>query len=85
VSIKGDERFEIQDEDAARRLRTLAGMIEDELPDGWGFGLMLFTFGEGGVMFWISNAQRADMVKTMKEWIAKNERLAARSDTGDER
>ncbi len=38
-----------------------------------GFGLFLFSFGEGGWMTWLSNAERADMTRALKEWIAKNE------------
>lgn len=36
-----------------------------------GFVLIMFTFGEGGSLTWISNAQRIDMIKAMEEWIAK--------------
>jgi hypothetical protein len=37
----------------------------------WGFALMIFSF-EGPEFTWISNAERATMVKTMQEFIAKN-------------
>lgn len=37
----------------------------------WGFALMIFSF-EGPEFTWISNAQRADMVKTMQEFISRN-------------
>ena len=37
----------------------------------WGFALMLFSF-EGPEFTWISNANRADMVKTMQEFIRRN-------------
>lgn len=47
----------------------LGGVIGNSLPPGWGFGLFLFTFGPDGTMFWISNAQRSDMVKALSEWI----------------
>ena len=36
-----------------------------------GFGLFLFSF-EGPEFTWISNAQRADMMKTMQEFITRN-------------
>jgi hypothetical protein len=58
--------------------RDLAGVLERVLKeyfakDGerWGFALMLFSF-DGPEFTWISNAQRADMVKTMQEFIARN-------------
>jgi len=37
----------------------------------WAFGLFIFSF-EGPEFTWISNADRADMVKTMQEFIARN-------------
>ena len=68
-----DERYEIDDPEKKRALRTLAVLIEEQLPPGMGFGLLMFDFGPKGSMFWISNADRADMVKVMREWIAKQE------------
>jgi len=38
----------------------------------WGFALMIFNFN-GAEFTWISNAQRADMLKALKEFIAKHE------------
>lgn len=37
----------------------------------YGFALLLFDFGEGGDLFYTSNAQREDMVRLMQEFIAK--------------
>lgn len=37
----------------------------------WGFALMIFSF-EGPEFTWISNAQRADMVKALQEFIQRN-------------
>jgi hypothetical protein len=58
--------------------RELAAVLERVLKEyfakgdeRWGFALMLFSF-EGPEFTWISNAQRADMVKTMQEFIARN-------------
>jgi hypothetical protein len=36
-----------------------------------GFALMIFSF-DGSEFSWISNADRADMVKTMQEFIKRN-------------
>lgn len=52
-------------------LNDLGRGIGGVLPAGWGFTLLLFTFGDEGVMTYISNAQRADMVKAMQEFLAK--------------
>ena len=37
----------------------------------WGFALMIFSF-DGPEFTWISNAERATMVKTMQEFIDRN-------------
>lgn len=50
-------------------LKDLGHMLGDKCPPGWGFCLQLFTFGPGGALFYISNAQRADMLNTMKEFL----------------
>lgn len=47
--------------------RTIAGA----LPKGVGFALLVFDFGEGGNLAWMSNANRADMVNSLKEFIVK--------------
>jgi hypothetical protein len=47
--------------------RTIAGV----LPDGAGFTLVLFDFGADGNMTYLSNAQRADMVRMLEELIEK--------------
>jgi len=52
-------------------LRALGKGIGSELPAGYGFLLMLFTFGEGGSNFYISNADRADILRMLREFIAR--------------
>jgi hypothetical protein len=62
-------------EHAGRELATvLERVLKERFAKGgerWGFALMLFSF-DGPEFSWISNAQRADMVKTMQEFIARN-------------
>lgn len=59
-----------------RDSREIAAVIGSVLPKGWGFGLMFFQFG-GPESTWISNAQRADMVKYLRELADKLELDAA--------
>lgn len=73
MPVEYDERYEVQNEDMKRQLRSIAGAIDAGLPEGMGFGLFLFEFGPGGAMFWLSNADRADIVASLKEWITKQE------------
>lgn len=68
--------FYVRDPKAEEALRNVGRKIKDEiLPEGYGFALLVFPFNEEGGMFYMSNAQRGDMIKAMEEWIenAKNE------------
>lgn len=70
--------YETSDADLMRpTLRRIGALIGKELPAGWGFNLLLFTYGEGGSLFYISSAERADVINVMKEYIAKFEREQA--------
>lgn len=79
--MQHDERYQVRNSDVERALRTLAVTIEEDLPDGWGFGLFLVPFGANeaapkgdGAVFWISNSERSGMIDAIKGWIADNER-----------
>lgn len=52
-------------------LRELAERISSGLPVGWGFMLMLFKYGEGGDLFYISSADRADVLGVLREFIKR--------------
>ena len=51
----------------------LAREIENQLPDGIGFCLLLFPFNNenGGRMTYVSNGNREDVANAMKEWLKK--------------
>lgn len=55
-------------------LPGLVQRIGADLPAGLGFALFLFDFGPNGRIAYASSAERADMVRTVKEWIAHEER-----------
>lgn len=42
--------------------------IKAEMPDGVGFCLMMFDFGAGGSLAYVSSAQREDMIKALAEF-----------------
>ena len=58
------------------KMNEMAKAIEGQLPSGMGFVFCVFDFGEGGFMNYISNSERADMLKAMKEFIAKEEAVS---------
>jgi hypothetical protein len=53
-------------------LQELGARISSVLPDAWGFTLLLFPFGEPakeGGTFYIANAERADVLNIMRQFI----------------
>jgi len=79
-----DERYQVRNPEIERALRTLAALIDERTPEGWGWGLFLVPFGENapepigkGAVFWISNSDRAGMLDAVKGWIEDNERRRA--------
>lgn len=63
--------FEIHDTDIEQYLWEAGSTIGENLPNGWGFTLFLFKFGEGGATFYVSNARREDMLKALVEFIMR--------------
>ena len=55
-----------------QEMRNLANKIKKEIP-GLGFGVLVFQFNKPSLSNYISNAQRADMIKAMKETIERLE------------
>lgn len=69
--IGPDPNYKVFNEDIEIRLKEIGDLINEQLPIGWGFTLLLFDFnrGDNGSMFYISNGQREDVVAMMKEFI----------------
>jgi hypothetical protein len=60
---------EEEDAKVRRDLQSLAKHVDSQLPYGWGFVVLAFPFGEDGRMNYIANADRADVVRAMYEFI----------------
>lgn len=68
--------FDLGREAVRGSLQALATLIEREyLPPNWGFAVMMFEFTTepGGNMQWLSNAERSDMIKLIREFANKLE------------
>jgi len=52
-------------------LNKLGGVVGNALPEGWGFTLLLFSYGPDGQLFYISSAQRADVLNMMREFLQR--------------
>jgi hypothetical protein len=55
-------------EDKAAEVGRLIG---GSIPEGVGFCLTLFTFGDGGWFTYVSNAERGDMMRALEELLRK--------------
>lgn len=53
--------------------RSIGRLIADACPPGWGFVLTLGTYGEGGCVTYLSNIEREDAIKMLREMIQKIE------------
>lgn len=64
-----------RDEQAKDRMQKIAKDITSQLPEGMGFVLLAFEFGDNPNrrLNYVSNSNRKDIVEVMKEWIRKTE------------
>ena len=62
--------------------RDLIGYSMHKLGRRIGLALFVFEFGDRGTLAYISNAQRADMVAVVKEWLAREEAGLTTDPTG---
>ena len=61
-------------------LRAMGREWKERMPPGWGFTVLMFSYGktglpgegEEGAVFYLSTADRADMVKVMADFIKRN-------------
>lgn len=68
--------MENEEEHIKGKLQNIAQNIDKELPEGFGFALLTFKFNaepDTSDLMYVSNANRQDIVKAMKEWIEKTE------------
>ena len=59
--------YEVRDKMIEAKLKEIGRMIGESLPSGQGFALQIFDFGDGGNLFYISNAQREDLIRVLEK------------------
>jgi hypothetical protein len=75
-----DERYQVRSPEIERALRTLATILDGEVPKGWGWGLFLVPFGEhdpapgGSNPAGAGRAQIAAQAQGAVFWISNSER-----------
>jgi len=65
-------RMEAYGRETARALDKVMEAFRKRSGEKWGFALFVFSF-DGPEFTWISNANRQDMIKSLREFIAKAE------------
>jgi hypothetical protein len=70
------DRKDTPEEAAARkeaedRARDIGRELSQRCPEGWGFTLFMFSFGEKGHMVYISNSERKLQRKALREYLDK--------------
>lgn len=63
-----------REEQANNMLQEIMQEIKNKLPEGMGFTLLAYEFGdkEGRRMLYASNSNREDVIKAMLEFVDKN-------------
>lgn len=53
------------------RCREMGHRLKEQLPPGCGFTLLLYDYGEGGVLSYISTGKREDCKRMLEEFLSK--------------
>jgi hypothetical protein len=65
--------FEVRNPEVEAKLKYIGDACRDAMPKGYGFVLLIASFGEGGNLFYTSNCDRSDVANMMREFISKHE------------
>lgn len=70
-----DETFESKATRIALQepLKEFGRALKEMCPPGFGYALWMFDYGASGSLVYLSSAKREDMIKLVKEWLAKVE------------
>lgn len=68
-----DPNFKIQDELIQEKLHELNALISPNLPEGYGFTLLLHSLGTDSKLFYITTIRKEDMLETLK-WFLESQR-----------
>ena len=63
-----------KEQQANKMLQEIAHEISNKLPEGMGFALLTYEFGDtdNRKMLYVSNSNRADVINAMVEFLQKN-------------
>ena len=66
-----NDDFLVRNPEVEKQLKEWGRKVKDSLPENYGFMLMIFSYGEGGDLFYMSSAERESVLETMEEFIKK--------------
>lgn len=67
-----DQRQRVLESNARELAKRLDRTINPDGKRAYGFALLLFAFGDPPQpATWISNGERADMIRVLEEWVAR--------------
>jgi hypothetical protein len=65
------------------KLQEMGRYVDGQIPINYAFVLLVFPFGPDGVIQYVANADRGDVVQVMREWIAMIDEQTYGTDQGD--
>jgi len=52
-------------EESEKSCRDIGRILKDNMPQGWGFTLILTSYGDNGLLTYMSSCRREDMIKCL--------------------
>lgn len=68
-TIEPNKDYRILNEEIEFKLKEISDWIGSQLPEGWGFTLLLNSFGPNSQLFFMSNVRREDMLEMLQKFI----------------
>ena len=65
--------FEVRNPEVEQKLKEIGDWLRSSMPEGWGFILLISSYGPGGATFYMSSVERQDAVNALREFIQKAE------------
>lgn len=66
-------KFEVRNAEVEEKLKGIGHTLKDLMPPGFGFVLLISSYGEKGSTFYIASVERQDVCNMMREFIQKSE------------
>lgn len=61
-------RHTVKDPEMIKLLNQIGERLGASIPESWGFIFFMFEFGDKKDMFYISSADREDVINVLDEW-----------------